>query len=113
MSTLVGGSRNIAWQRQCPRSSVGSRRLTNRDWLQTKNTVDPGRYSHRSTAFERNERTRLSGFENWKLSVGATAGAGCTVYTAVPGSYEMVEPLSRPYRVKLKVRGVSSSLKFA
>src|SRR6267143_1721193 len=104
LSALACSSRSIDCRNWKSPLFSSSERLC----VHTKKIVEPGRYSHRSTALPRSETKLKLGSGNVRESP-ALPVIGCTTY--VPPEVRAIVPPSRPYTLKSKLRGRATSLK--
>src|SRR3954467_5254000 len=86
------------WQRRrtsSPALNRGSAEPSEHAVLHTKNIVEPGRYSHRSTALPLSDLELKSGFAMRMLFCGPVPSASTIAYAGVaPASHPTPRPLS-------------------
>src|SRR5215471_13704374 len=92
-----------------PKSIAPRYRLELLSRVHTRYSVEPGWYSHRSTALPRSERNVNVGSLNWKLSDGTAASGWIVIVFGDPG-LTATDPMSWPYVNFLSPRGAANSL---
>src|SRR5512133_1023139 len=96
---MLSGRVAVSARASRPRSNSPEASLLLRDCVQTKKSVEPGRYSHRKTALPRSDRTLKFGLPMLNEEA-APAPSGSTVYDVTRPSllrFSTIVPASRPY----------------
>src|SRR5437868_4707624 len=109
---MLSGCASKSADRSRPRLKSPNGAVSLRLCVHTRNNVEPGRYSHRNTAFPRSERKLKSGLVMTNELAGPGPSGSIAKVLLSPDPATVTVPTSFPYVRVAMPRGLTYSLKF-